>query len=91
MVASTKGVRADICTTNWARDLKAIGQNALGPRSTLYLNGALDQTQTIIVTIDGRPTTEYDFDPMTNSIVLRNIAVTPPGSKVAVSYSPTCY
>jgi hypothetical protein len=92
IIAATNGVKVDICTKDWARDLEVIGRNALGPRSTIYLTGTPDQTQTIRVTVNGTTLfTGWSYDPVLNAVLLQDTAVTPPGAKINVTYEGTCF
>ncbi len=91
IVAATKGVQADICTKDWAKDLEAIGRNALGPRDTLYLTTTVDPGQPVTVTVNGAPITNWSLDPASNSVILADTVNTPSGAKVEVTYSTPCY
>ena len=91
IITATHGVKADICTKDWAKDLEAIGKNALGPRATLYLTSPPDLTRPVKVTVNDALTTAFTVDPVTNAIVFSDRAVTPAGSTVKVTYDTTCY
>ena len=91
IITASNGVKVDICTQNWARDLEAIGKNALGPRSTLYLTSVPDLTQPVTILVNGRLATNYTIDPVTNAVVFHDTKATPPGSSIKVTYATACF
>jgi hypothetical protein len=94
IVADTNGVKAEICTSNWAANLQNLGKTAFGYRTSFYLSAEPDLTmgQMLSVQINGQPapagswtynatTLSIDFDPMQ----------TPrPGQTLTVTYFRAC-
>ncbi|MBL9038581.1 MAG: choice-of-anchor D domain-containing protein [Archangium sp.] len=91
LIVATNGVKADICTNDWARDLEAIGRAALGPRSTLYLTSPADPTQPVSVTVNGSASSGWSVDPVTNALVFPSASTPPSGARVEVRYTSACY
>jgi hypothetical protein len=94
----TGGVSAPICTTNWARTLEDLSQQAVGFRTRFFLANQPELTS-VQVFVDGEliPATEqpsgrvnwtYDFS--TNSINFNPISVPGPDSSIVVDYTPEC-
>ncbi len=90
IITASSGIQADICTQDWARDLEAIGRNALGPRSTLFLTAAPDLAEPVTVTVNGRAVRDFTVDPVTNAVTI-NTTSTPPGATIEVNYATACF
>jgi hypothetical protein len=55
MVASTNGVKEEICTTDWATALENIGKSAFGFRTNFALTAIPASTRPLEVGIDSQP------------------------------------
>lgn len=90
IVTQTNGVKADICTADWASDLQAISASVFGARAGFELINTPRSTGDITVTIDGQPvTTGWTWDTARNLVVF----TTPPapGAMVNISYRTACF
>ncbi len=91
LITKTGGVRANICTTNWAQELEALGRSALGPRSTFFVRNPPDTGQPIDVSINGQPVSNaWRYDPVTNTIVFQNGQAPGAGTTLTVTYQSQC-
>ncbi|MFZ5441817.1 MAG: choice-of-anchor D domain-containing protein [Myxococcota bacterium] len=89
IVSQTGGVRADICTSNWAMDLRAISQSVFGARRAFELGGTPRGSTSVTVTVDGVPTTAWTFDAASNAIVFQTAP--PPGAAIGIDYVTACF
>jgi hypothetical protein len=94
MVTDTNGVKAEICTTNWAANLQNLGKTAFGYRTTFYLSAEPDLTggKVIDVKIDGNvsPSTAWTYDPTTLSINFDPAHTPGPGQTLTITYFRAC-
>lgn len=81
VVDATNGVKADICTTDWATDLRAISRSVFGGQVRFTLTGRPDVGAGLTVTVDGQPrSTGWRYDATTNALVFS----TPPAPNAVV-------
>ena len=91
LVTKTGGVKSDICTSNWARDLEALGRSALGPRSSFFVRNPPDTQQPIDVQVNGQSVTNaWNYDPNANAIVFRPAQAPGAGTTLTVTYQSVC-
>ena len=91
LITSTSGVKADICTLDWATDLQAISRNVFGARRSYELTSAARGPADIVVSVNGvpLPSTAWHFDSITNAVVL-DVAPAA-GTLIDVSYRTACF
>lgn len=91
LIDRTGGVRANICTSNWAQELETLGRSALGPRSTFFVKNPPDQSQPIDVTINGQPVSNaWRYDPASNAIIFQSGQAPGVGTTLTVTYQSQC-
>lgn len=97
VVNQTNGIKAEICTQNWATALQGLGQTAFGFRTTFFLNAVPDVGQGITVTLDGvnvppttSGTTNWTYDSATNAIVFDPSKAPGPGQNLTITYYVGC-
>lgn len=91
LITKTGGVRANICTTNWAQELEALGRSALGPRSTFFVRNPPDTNQPIDVLINGQSVSNaWRYDPATNTIIFQSGQAPSAGTTLTVTYQSQC-
>lgn len=91
LITRTSGVRADICTSNWARDLEALGRSALGPRSSFFVRNPPDQQQPIDVAIDGQQVSNaWSYDPNANTVNFTPGQAPAAGTVLTITYHSVC-
>ena len=81
----------DICNLN---NFGSMLDDALGslllPLTSFQLSTVPKDPSQISVTIDGAPTTNFRYDPVSNRIVFPQDAVPPPGSHITATFVPAC-
>lgn len=89
IVNQSNGVRGDICTTDWARDLENIGRRVLGSRTIFSLTATPESSAAITVTVNGATVTNWRWDTRENAIVF----TTPPpaGATIEASFRSACF
>jgi hypothetical protein len=94
MVMDTNGIKAEICTMDWAMNLQTLGKTAFGYRTTFYLSADPDLTggKVITVQINGMnvPAANWTYDPATLSINFDAMHTPGPGQTLTVTYFRTC-
>ncbi|MDP3504220.1 MAG: choice-of-anchor D domain-containing protein [Myxococcales bacterium] len=91
LVTKTGGVKSDICTSNWARDLEALGRSALGPRSSFFVRNPPDTQQPIDVQVNGQSVSNaWNYDPNANAIVFQPAQAPGAGTTLTVTYQSVC-
>jgi hypothetical protein len=91
LVTKTGGVKSDICTSTWARDLEALGRSALGPRSSFFVRNPPDTQQPIDVQVNGQSVSNaWNYDPNANAIVFKPAQAPGAGTTLTVSYQSIC-
>ncbi len=88
VIQATNGVRADICTTDWAADLRTISRTVFGVQRSFELTGQPDTGRGLTVTVDGQVRSGWRYDAATNAIVF----TTPPasGAVVRATWTAAC-
>ncbi|MBI1947226.1 MAG: choice-of-anchor D domain-containing protein [Deltaproteobacteria bacterium] len=81
------GVFLDITAADWGAQLSTIGNATFGLQR-LFRLGSPPQSGTIVVTIDGTPTTAFTLLPGTSAVLLD--APAPEGSVVVITYQAGC-
>lgn len=89
LIDATNGVKADICTTDWATDLRTISRTVFGGQVRFVLAGRPDLAAGITVTVDGQPRTNWRYDGATNALVFTTPP--PPGAVVRATWSAACF
>jgi Abnormal spindle-like microcephaly-assoc'd, ASPM-SPD-2-Hydin len=91
LINATNGVRADICTQNWAMDLETISRNVFGARRSFDLASTPRTTNDITVTLNGMvlPNTAWSWDTTRNTIVFTSAPA--PGAMITVDYRTACF
>ncbi|MDP1915054.1 MAG: choice-of-anchor D domain-containing protein [Myxococcales bacterium] len=91
LVTKTGGVKSDICTSNWARDLEALGRSALGPRSSFFVRNPPDTQQPIDVQVNGQSVSNaWNYDTNANAIVFQPAQAPGAGTTLTVTYQSVC-
>jgi len=91
LVTRTNGVKSDICTSNWARDLEALGRSALGPRSSFFVRNPPDTQQPIDVQVNGQSVSNaWNYDTNANAIVFQPAQAPGSGTTLTVTYQSVC-
>ncbi len=91
LVTKTGGVKSDICTSNWARDLEALGRSALGPRSSFFVRNPPDTQQPIDVQVNGQSVSNaWNYDANANAIVFQPAQAPGAGTTLTVTYQSVC-
>ncbi len=91
LVRATGGVKADICTMNWARDLEALGRSALGPRNTFFVRNPPDTNQPIDVQVNGQAVSNaWTYDAANNAIVFTPTQQPGSGTTLTITYQSVC-
>lgn len=88
-LTATSGVKADICTANWAMDLEAISRNVFGARRTFELAGTPRNAGSITVKVDGVAVAGWRLDTTRNAIVFTSPPA--PMSTITVDYLTACF
>ncbi|MEW5739000.1 MAG: choice-of-anchor D domain-containing protein [Myxococcota bacterium] len=91
MVVSTGGVKADICTTNWAQDLANIGQRLVQPQLEYPLTAQPENPSTVEVRVNGVVVSGWTYRSSSNSVVFTAATAPPPGSTVTATYGTACF
>jgi hypothetical protein len=91
LLAATHGAKGDICTTDWAKDLDAIGSSVLGLNSRFPLTSIPGPGSSVEVTVNGTalPLTAFQVDPVTRQVVLNAPPAT--GATVTAKFDTACY
>ncbi len=91
LLAMTRGAKGDICTSDWAKDLDAIGSSVAGLNSHFPLTALPGPGTMVVVAVDGTPVpgTGWTIDPVNRQVVLTN----PPtsGASITASFDTACY
>jgi hypothetical protein len=94
MVMDTNGIKAEICTTDWAANLQNLGKTAFGYRTSFFLSAQPDLTggKTIDVKINGQaaPAGTWTFNNTTISIDFDPMHTVGPGQTLTVTYYRAC-
>jgi hypothetical protein len=91
LVQRTGGVRSTICTSNWAMSLQALGQSALGPRSSFFVRNPPDTAQPVDVLVNGQPVSSaWNYDPNANAIIFQQGQAPAAGTTLTVTYQSQC-
>ena len=90
-ISSTNGVKADICTQDWATDLQAISRNVFGARKTFELGSVARSAADITITVNGvvLPASAWRYDTGNNAVVFDRAPA--PGAAIEVSYRTACF
>jgi hypothetical protein len=99
LATETSGVNQEICTTDWASSLRALGQTAFGYRTRFFLSETPDTNFTVDVSIDGVPlpatnsrgAEQWRYNSTANAIDFQPLAVPEPGSTLTITYHVLCY
>jgi hypothetical protein len=93
LVHLTGGALGEICSTNWAQSLTALGQTVFGFRTIFFLNGTPDLATALDVRVDGKAvsSTDYQYDPASNSIQFTTTKTPQPGQNLTVTYRTMCF
>lgn len=90
LVQATGGVKAEICSADWAANLETISQSVFGARKTFTLTGQPDTSRPIIVTVNGvTRNAGWRYDAARNALIFTTVP--PPGATVRVTYTNACY
>lgn len=90
IVTATNGARADICTTDWSRELSTVSQSVFSARKSFSLTGSPRSMGDMTVTVNGNAVTSgWRLDATNNAIVF----TTPPasGADIVVGYRTACF
>ena len=102
MVASTGGIKEEICSTDWSQALQNVGKNAFGYRTNFFLTSVPDLAAAppaIVVTIDGAALPQIDssngatvwsYDSMSNAVKFEPLYLPEPGRVMNVKYHVVC-
>ncbi|MCA2981423.1 MAG: hypothetical protein INH37_24380 [Myxococcaceae bacterium] len=98
LVASTNGLREEICTPNWATAIENIGKGAFGFRTTFFLNGTPSAGNQVQVAVDGQTLPDRDiggglvwrYDAAINAVIFDPLYVPEPGKTLTISYRVAC-
>lgn len=94
MATNTNGVIYEICTPDWAAKLQDLGKTAFGYRTTFFLNATPDLSggKTIDVKVNGQAvsTSNWTYDPATNSVKFTPTTTPGPGQQLTVEYFTAC-
>lgn len=91
LITRTGGVKANICTSNWAQDLEALGRSALGPRSTFFVRNPPDTQQPVDVQVNGQPvSSSWTYDGASNAIVFSQGQAPASGTTLSITYQSQC-
>lgn len=91
LITRTGGVKANICTSNWAQDLEALGRSALGPRSTFFVRNPPDTQQPVDVQVNGLPVSSaWNYDGASNAIVFSQGQAPASGTTLTITYQSQC-
>lgn len=92
LITRTGGVKANICTSNWAQDLEALGRSALGPRSTFFVRNPPDTQQPVDVQVNGLPVSSaWNYDGASNAIVFSQGQAPASGTTLTITYQSQCF
>jgi hypothetical protein len=83
LVASTGGTEHDLCATSYNPAITTLASRLFGLQDQFFLSHS-PEPGSIQVAVDGKATTAFTYDPVSNSITFA--AAPPDGSVVAVSY-----
>jgi hypothetical protein len=89
VLATTNGVRADICTTDWARDLDAIGSSVLGRQTRYPLTALPENNNLVTVTVDGQPVSGWTIDTTTSTLILPSAPQ--PNQLITATFDTACF
>lgn len=89
LVEASGGVRADICTANWARDLTRVAEAAFGARASFPLVARPDVSRPLTVTVNGQAAPDAGFDAPANAVDFGG-QPPPPGATISVRYTAAC-
>jgi len=91
VITQTRGVEADICTSNWATELQRLGESTLGPRSTFFVRHPPDTTEPIDVKVNGQAVSNaWSYTGATNSIVFQSGQAPGAGTRLTIAYQSQC-
>ena len=90
-INATGGVKSDICTLDWSRDLQNISRNLFGARRSFVLTGVARSAPDITVSINGSviPSTAWQYDDVNNAVVFNSPPS--PGSAIEIRYRTACF
>ncbi|MFO0600726.1 MAG: choice-of-anchor D domain-containing protein [Myxococcaceae bacterium] len=88
-ITQSGGVKADICTRDWATELRAVSQSVFGSQRNFELTGTARGPGDITVTIDGGVVSNWGYDPATNSVVFS--PPPPTGANIDITYRTACF
>lgn len=89
ITTQTNGLRANICTTDWAMSLRDVSTAVFATRRTFILQGAARGMGTMTVRVDGVIATNWSFDPVTNTVLFTSPP--PAGSSITIEYATACF
>lgn len=89
LIEATQGERADICTTNWARDLEAVARSSFGAKTVFPLTNSPEPGSLITITVNGNTASGATYDAVTNAVRF-NVLPPPPGATVSIRYRGVC-
>ena len=89
LVASSNGLRVDLCDTTWSREFIG-GSVCTPPRLQFFLTAR--PAGPIEVTVDAQPvpSADWSFDVGTNAVTFALSRMPAPGQTVAIRYATTC-
>lgn len=90
-VDATGGVKADICTQNWAFDLETISRSVFGSRRNFVLSSLARGKTEIVVTVNGDevPADAWQFDASNNAVVFNTAPQS--GDAISIGYRTACF
>ena len=99
MANATNGIAIEVCTDDWATNLRQLGQSAFGYRTRFFLSESPNTNDQVTVQIDGvnfpattaQGTVQWTYNPTANAIDFSPLAVPQPGSTLTISYNVLCY
>ncbi len=89
LIDATGGVRADICTQDWATDLETVSRSVFGSRRSFELAGTPRTSNDVTVTVDGVVVTTWRLDTVHNAIVFTGAPS--PGAAISIDYRTACF
>jgi hypothetical protein len=90
LIDATKGIEAEICSSNWSSKLSDLGARAFGFPTRFGLSASPDLTQAFDVRVNGIPVIGWTYDAVSNSLNFTP-ALTPKANQtLTVGYTTLC-
>lgn len=94
VMTQTKGLEGEICTTDWVKTLKALGQSAFGFRTSFFLSSTPDTSpgKSLEVKIGGAtvPQASWSYDAVSNAVNFTPATTPGPGQTLTIRYGTSC-